>query len=208
MPSTTITTTWGPASSRSAGKTPLVDPGSEVYTARTFSSRRYESKVLNSFGHPVPRVAGQLQQTGRQAAAKVLKTEFTDKADTLVLDIRSAYAVKELKTLHRTFVFSREGSGQPDRDRRGGVRLAASLRDGPDHLRQGEVRSRGRDRRGRRGGAVKVGVTVTGATGCRLQSEEIHEDLPGGRIPTRWAVELAEPVTSATIRLTITPAEK
>jgi hypothetical protein len=28
----------------------LLDPGGEVYTARTFSSRRYESNVLNSFG--------------------------------------------------------------------------------------------------------------------------------------------------------------
>jgi len=47
----------------------LLDPGSEVYTARTFSSHRYESKVLNSFGHPVPVIAGKLQQTGGQARA-------------------------------------------------------------------------------------------------------------------------------------------
>jgi len=45
----------------------LLDPGGEVYTARTFSSRRYESNVLNSFGHPVPLVAGKLQRTGRKA---------------------------------------------------------------------------------------------------------------------------------------------
>ena len=31
--------------------TPLVDPGAEVYTGRTFSRRRYDSNVLNSFGH-------------------------------------------------------------------------------------------------------------------------------------------------------------
>lgn len=30
----------------------LADPGSEVYTSRTFSDKRYESNVLNSFGHP------------------------------------------------------------------------------------------------------------------------------------------------------------
>jgi hypothetical protein len=55
-----------------AGDTPLLDPGSEVYTARTFSARRYESQVLNSYGHPVPLVAGQLQRTGRKAEARVL----------------------------------------------------------------------------------------------------------------------------------------
>jgi len=70
--------------------TPLVDPGSETYTRRTFSPRRYESGVLNSFGHPVPRVAGQLQETGAKAAARVLKTDFTDAADTLVLDLSAA----------------------------------------------------------------------------------------------------------------------
>ena len=91
--------------------TPLLDPGAEIYTARTFSSHRYDSKVLNSFGHSVPRVAGQLQQTGRAAAARVVRSEFTEKTDTLVLDIRLAYAVKSLKKLTRTFVFSREGAG-------------------------------------------------------------------------------------------------
>ena len=44
------------------GKTPLlVDPGSEVYTARTFSKDRFKSRVINSFGHNVPLVAGELQ---------------------------------------------------------------------------------------------------------------------------------------------------
>ena len=52
------------------GGAPLLDPGAEVYTARTFSSKRYDSGVLNSFGHPVPRVAGKLQRSGRQAEAK------------------------------------------------------------------------------------------------------------------------------------------
>ena len=90
---------------------PILDPGAEVYTARTFSAKRYDSNVLNSFGHPVPRVAGKLQSPGRQAAAKILKTEFTDAKDTLVMDIRSCYDVPELTKLVRTFVFSREGRG-------------------------------------------------------------------------------------------------
>ena len=131
------------------GRTPLVDPGSEVYTARTFSDRRYESNVLNSFGHPVPRVAGQLQQTGRQAAAKVLKTEFTDKADTLVMDISSAYAVKESEEAPADLCLLARRLGEPHRDRRGRIRLAAGFRDGPDHLRQGETRAGRRDSRGR-----------------------------------------------------------
>ncbi len=85
----------------------LVDPGAEVYTRRTFSAERYVSNVLNSFGHPVPRVAGQLQKTGRSAAAKVLKLELADDQDTLQFDLTSAYPVKTLKQLTRTFVFQR-----------------------------------------------------------------------------------------------------
>ncbi|NIL99269.1 MAG: heparinase, partial [Planctomycetales bacterium] len=92
--------------------TPLVDPGSETYTARTFSGRRYESDVLNSFGHPVPRVAGNLQLSGRQAAAEVLKTEFTEQTDTIVLDLRKAYAAGQLRKLQRTFIFSRQQRGR------------------------------------------------------------------------------------------------
>ncbi len=46
------------------------DPGSETYTARTFSSRRYDGELLNSHGHPVPVVAGQVavyrRESGRQ----------------------------------------------------------------------------------------------------------------------------------------------
>ncbi|MBT3288778.1 MAG: hypothetical protein HN380_15630 [Victivallales bacterium] len=89
----------------------LLDPGSEVYTARTFSKQRYVSKVLNSFGHPVPKVADTLQRTGREAVGEVLASEFSDTKDRLVLDISSAYTVPDLKSLQREFLYSREGLG-------------------------------------------------------------------------------------------------
>ena len=83
------------------------DPGGEVYTRRTFSKDRYVSKMLNSYGHPVPVVGGKLQKTGRNAAAKVLKTSFTEDVDTIVLDYTAAYGVPGLKSLVRTLVFDR-----------------------------------------------------------------------------------------------------
>ncbi len=84
------------------------DPGGpSVYTARTFSKDRYTLPALSSLGHPVPRIAGVLQIPGRQAAAKVLRTAFTDAADTLALDLASAYPVKGLARLERTFVHTR-----------------------------------------------------------------------------------------------------
>ncbi len=83
------------------------DPGGEVYTRRTFSRDRYQSKVLNSYGHPVPVVGGKLQSTGRRAAARVLRADFTPERDVLVLDLTAAYAVPALTSLVRTFTFDR-----------------------------------------------------------------------------------------------------
>ena len=91
-----------------AGETLAGDPGAEKYTAKTFSKQRYESKINNSFGHPVPVVGGILQGTGAAYRAKVVSHDFTDRRDTLVLDIAGAYDVQGLEKLVRTFVFDRE----------------------------------------------------------------------------------------------------
>ena len=40
----------------------------------------------------------------------------------------------------------------------------------------------------------------------QIKAEEIHEDLPGKRIPTRIGIALSRPVTAATIGLSIRPA--
>ena len=85
----------------------IVDPGPEVYSRQSFGRERYTFSLLNSFGHCVPVVAGKLQRTGRGAKGVILKTDFTDEQDTVVMDMTSAYDVPELKSLIRTFVFNR-----------------------------------------------------------------------------------------------------
>jgi hypothetical protein len=188
------------------GRTPLVDPGSEVYTRRTFSGKRYESRVLNSWGHPLPTVAGSLQRTGRSAAARVLKTEFSDRTDTLALDLRAAYDVKSLKELTRTFIYSRQGQGSLvvtdrvvlDKPEEFGTALITFdewKRTGADTLRVGT-------------GETAVDVRIeTGGAPFEITAEEIEEDLPGRRLPTRLGINLSRPVERATISLTIRPAE-
>ena len=89
------------------GKRLSGDPGGEVYTARTFSKRRYESNILNSYGHPVPVVNGTLQSTGAEARAEVVSTSFSDEGDILVLELKAAYAVPTLKSLRRTVALDR-----------------------------------------------------------------------------------------------------
>jgi len=186
--------------------TPLLDPGAEVYTRRTFSGQRYESRVLNSFGHPVPRVAGKLQREGRQAAAKVLKTEFTDEKDALILDLRSCYHLPELTRLVRTFEFSRRGRGSltvsdevefksPQAFETALITLLPWKQLGEDTLFVGEGAE-----------AVRVKIT-TDRERFRVQAVEIKEDLPGGIVPKRLGIELAVPARQAVVRLAIEPSE-
>lgn len=83
------------------------DPGGEVYTERTFSALRYESRLINSYGHPVPVVDLHLQGTGRQFAAKVLKTDFSDTRDEVIYDLAGAYPLCSLVSLTRRVTFDR-----------------------------------------------------------------------------------------------------
>jgi hypothetical protein len=185
--------------------TPLVDPGPEVYTARTFSAHRYDSKVLNSFGHSVPRVAGRLQETGRRAAARVVKTEFTDVADTLVLDLSAAYNVKELRRLQRTFVFSREVTGsltvidsvEFDRPQAFGTALMTFggwKRLDAHMLRVGDMPD-----------GVTIKIIAAGGN-FEVAAESIRENLPDGRTPIRLGIDFTQPVITAEIRTVIVPA--
>ena len=91
------------------------DVGGELYSRRTFSSRRYDSEVLNSFGHPVPR-PGVLQGLGRRYAARIIRTEFRPNRDTVVFDLTGAYPSKTLKRLHRKFIYDRAAQTVTIRD--------------------------------------------------------------------------------------------
>jgi hypothetical protein len=187
------------------GDRPLyLDPGGEVYTARTFSSRRYESKVLNSFGHPVPLVAGKLQRTGRQAQGRIVSKDFTNDADTLVLDISSAYDVPELEKLQRKFVYSRKGSGSltvTDEvvfSKPCDFGTALITFDKWKQLSSSSLVIRDQDK------ALKVDTKVSGCD-FKIQPETIKEDLSARKLPTRLGINLTQPVTHAIVTLTIEP---
>ena len=85
-----------------------VDPGAQLYGRNSGASRgRYESEMMNSFGHPVPVVAGKLQSTGRNAKAEIIEKDFSIIEDYLKLDLSSAYDVETLEKLTRSYVFKR-----------------------------------------------------------------------------------------------------
>ena len=189
-----------------AGTTPvLVDPGAEVYTSRTFSSKRYVSGVLNSFGHPVPRIAGQLQQTGRGARGTLVRTDFTDAADTLVLDIRSAYKVPQLTKLQRTFVYSRAGAGSLTVRDEAAFSKPAAFETAVITL--GTWKKAGRDAIIVTDGGQSLRVAIdTGGAAYDIQAVRIKEDVRTATLPTRIGIVLKAPAAKATVTLTITPS--
>lgn len=186
------------------GQTLIVDPGGETYTARTFSSRRYESNALNSFGHSVPLVAGKMQDAGEKAKAVTLTTDFTDAKDTLVFDIRSAYSVPSLQKLTRTYVFSREGAGsmavtdnvafaQPESFETALITLGQWKQAEPGTLRIEDG-----------GAAIDVRID-TGGLPFTIVPTEINEHVHTKKLPVRLGIRLDAPVRQATITMTITP---
>lgn len=177
----------------------LLDPGTEVYTARTFGKHRYESKLLNSYGHSVPVVGGKLQRTGADAGARVLGTSFSDKSDVLRLDLTSAYDCPELTQLKRTFAYSRIGAGQlrvTDE-----VEFAAPQSFGTALVTTGSVAQVDERTLVITSGDEKLTVEIACGLPFTVRTELIEENSPVK--PTRIGIELRQPVTSAfiTVRL-------
>ncbi|MCQ2403163.1 MAG: heparinase II/III family protein [Lentisphaeria bacterium] len=185
---------------------PLVlDPGGEVYTQRTFSPKRYESKMLNSYGHDVPIVAGKLQKPGAGARGIVTETRFSDEQDRMVIDMTSCYKVQELVKLTRTFVFDRKNPqvvitdevdfSSPQTFQDAIVTYSPYDIASPDSLRifQGKQ-------------ALQVKIAVEGAESWSVTPETIEN--PGRRSPTRLAIDLPQPVLHAKVTITYTPQKE
>ena len=185
-------------------KAVLLDAGSERYTARTFSPKRYESNVLNSFGHPVPIVAGQLQREGPKARAEILKTEFTDQADLLAMEIGSAYKAEGLKSLVRTFLYSRQGDGSLTVTDK--VEFASPQSFGTALITGGSCKQTDNGELIVQSDNQAVKVTIdTGGEPFEVKIQQIKEDT--AIQPTRIGIDLAKPVTAATIKVTIEPVK-
>ena len=187
------------------------DPGNENYTARTFSRRRYESKVLNSYGHPVPLVGGELQGGGPAFGAKLVRTDFSDDRDVVVYDLSGAYPAKvPIVKLLRTAIFDRKTDSVTVVDE---VEFAAPTTfESPVVAWDRPVRGRSRNTFSL--GCAEVdetlGVTVV-AQGGEWDLRETFIENPGRTQPYRLAVAFRAPILKGTVavryRLTPPPVE-
>lgn len=182
----------------------LCDPGAEVYTARTFSNRRYDSRVLNSYGHAVPVVAGTLQRAGAPARAKVLRTDFTDAADTLRLDLRPAYEAPALVRLEREFTFRRGRVPSltvvDEAEFNSPTTFETALVTWGTCERISATEFRVTDD----GGAVRVRLN-TGGLPFELKTETLNEDVQTRTKPVRLGFRLTQPVERCSVRFEIRP---
>jgi hypothetical protein len=185
----------------------ICDPGGEVYTERTFSPHRFDSKVLNSFGHAVPIVAGQLQRSGKEARATVLSTNFTADTDSIVFDLSSAYPVTDLLKLQRSFVFQRGQSpslevrddiafATPENFESALITWGAITRTGDNELEISDDDS-----------AVRVTIDTQGRP-FHLRQETIDENTENKRKPLHLGIVLDDKISSATVTLRISPVIK
>ncbi|WP_033402609.1 heparinase II/III domain-containing protein [Dyadobacter beijingensis] len=73
------------------GEPVIVDAGRGNYTARTFSSKRYELWFTQSQYHNLPVINGLGQPAGKQFNARNVKSNASDKEVSLAMDIAPAY---------------------------------------------------------------------------------------------------------------------
>jgi hypothetical protein len=175
-----------------------------LYTSRTFSKDRYHSNLLNSLGHPVPVIAGKLQRPGRDAEAKIIRTDFSDKSDVFAMDITSAYPVPELKKLTRTFTYNRTGQGSltvvDEVEFSSPQSFACAL------LTYGQWKKSGEKSLIITKGEESVEVTIdTGGKAFTLDDQIIDEKTHSGDKPTRIGINLTDPLARGKVTLIIRP---
>ena len=73
------------------GKPLFIDVGVETYTAKTFSSQRYEIWTMQSAYHNLPTIDGVMQRAGREYAASEVAYRSDDRAAEFSLNIARAY---------------------------------------------------------------------------------------------------------------------
>ena len=187
------------------GRQVVGDPGGpHAYDDKTFGPERYERKMLNSFGHPVPVVAGQLQVDATKVHAKVLQTKFTATSDEIKIDLKPAYNVPELKKLVRTMNYSRAGEGE--------VVIQDSVLFASPQTFEVAIPTLGTVRRvGERGiefefEGQKLIAEVQTPDGFELATDRIEE--LGAPAFTRPGIKLLKPVTQAQVVVTFRPATR
>jgi hypothetical protein len=181
----------------------LLDPGAELYTPVTFGPRRFESMMNNSWGHPVPVVAGKPQRDGAVAKAVMRHTSLGAAQEVITMDLKAGYDVPELKKLTRTFTFVRKEQRIEIVDE---VEFSEARAFGTAFVTNSQWRERGPGKFEVSDGGVTLDVVVE-SEGGELNANPEPVTAPQhkpGIAPLRMGYDFHEPVRVARIKATIT----
>lgn len=163
---------------------PAGDVGRPPYTSKTFSKERYTIKAINSYGHPLPVVAGELQVDARQVKPRVLATRFTPETDEITIDLAPAYAVRGLEALARTLRHERANGGTVSIEDRFQFATAQSFETALTTLGEWQQHADGTLVLWQKNERLRVRVTASAA--YEVSAEKINEDdYPFTRIGIR-----------------------
>ena len=180
----------------------VCDPGCKPYDQDSFTAMRYEEKTRNSYGHPVPYVAGTLQSAGEKFAARVVSTAFADDRDEVTLDLKGAYDCKAFGKLERTFICDRKVGRVIVRDEIG---LAEPMSVDVPVITLATAERRGTGWVFTKNGK-KLSVSATAQGGTWHWDEQVLDNERMNE-PRRIALAFDEPVASATVEFTFTEKE-
>lgn len=203
------------------GKPVITDPGVPKYGWNNFNSHRYENKINNSYGHPVPLVDGKPQGAGKKYYGKIINIDLNDEKTIAELDLTHAYpADRGLKKLTRSFVHDREADTITITDK---VEFDKPREFGSALITFGEIQkldpdtytileSHGADSNGNVGkedgekSKVKAVFSSKGGD-IKFTNEVIDDQMRTPVQPIRLGYNFKEPVQKAEVSVTITPSE-
>lgn len=184
----------------------ITDPGAEVYTARTFSSDRYVSNLLNSFGHSLPRIGNTLQSKGEEYRGIIVATEYSDEIDRAVIDLAPAYEVDGLLELNREVTYSRQGEGSVIVTDSILLESAESFETALITYGRWEQKESGRALLYQGDDALEITWAST-PVDLDISTTRIDERTRHGSQPLRIAFTAVEPVTEASITIEMVPTK-
>ena len=183
------------------------DLGGTVYTRDTFTNRRYENKLLCSYGHPVPFIDNTPQSPGKKTQAKVLKFTDKDSQAEVVFDIRKAYPkLKGVKTLERRFCYDFSERGKAVIEDRAVFSSPRTFETALPTFGKITLLPDGRLRAEYRKSRIDIAVNSSGVP-WTLKHETLKENTHWKDSPQRYAICLEGKHKNIKLTLTITPAE-
>ena len=183
------------------------DLGGTVYTRDTFTNRRYENKLLCSYGHPVPFIDETPQSPGKGTQAKVLKFAENSSQAEVVFDIRKAYCkLTGVKTLERRFCYDFSGRGKVVIEDRANFSSPKTFETALPTFGKISMLPNGKLRAEYRKSRIDITVDSSGVP-WTLKHETLNVNTHWKDTPQRYAICLEGKHKNVKLTLTITPAE-